>query len=248
MCPKCGGQLNAEGKCTNPNCETNKVAGQGTGQQGAEKKILGRYKDEDEAIKALQSLETRLTEFGEDNKFLQEELERRDRELQGLRVGGPQPGAQPATSQDPFVPTEDEQRLLKTDPVKGLASYGRRIHSHAINDAKGMLTQVKDTENYGNAVKSAFYTANKDLVGKELLVGAVSGQVMAENPKVPPHLLLGRIAERTRQELERLVGKTATPGTRSEGGETRGNQSPQKTPSQTHLEQSINFEKTGKLS
>ena len=196
--------------------------------QTDEKKILGKWKSEEEALEALKNLEQRITEYGEDNKFLQAELERRDQELAKLRQfveqkGAPQPT--PEAEPDPFAPTDEEINLLRTDLRKGLAAYNRRVEAlrARVMDAllQEKLSTVKSTEDYARSCREAFYSANKDLVGKELLVGAVSAQVAAENPRVPLHLLLGRIAERTRLELQKLTGGTRAAGTHMEGGETR---------------------------
>lgn len=218
-----------------------------------DKKILGRFTDQKELESSYTTLEKRFGEFSEDNKILQTELEIRDERVRQLEAEAKaRVPVAPGTVEVPegerdFVLSAEEQQALYGSPAgatKVLESFGKRIYNRAVKDMAAGSSQVDQQRNYEGALRGAFYKDNPDLVGKELVVGAIGTQIQLENPRVPPHMLLGRVAERTRTYITELGGKEGMPpGTRVEGDQTREGIPPVKTDSVAELDKSITFQK-----
>lgn len=222
-----------------------------------DKKILGRFTNQEELENSYTTLEKRFGEFTEDNKILQTELEVRDERVRQLEAEAKAkvplaPGTieVPENERD-FVLSSEEQQALYGSPqgaTKVLENFGKRIYNRAVRDMAAGSSQVDQQRNYEGALRGAFYKDNPDLVGKELVVGAIGTQIQLENPRVPPHMLLGRVAERTREYVTELgKGKgDVGPGLRSEGDQTREGAPPVKTDSVAELDKSITFQRGGK--
>lgn len=205
------------------------------------KLLYGKYKSEDEVTKALQNLERRVGELSEDNKFLTEELEQV--QLEGTKTRDDD-GTRKKTRQDDGEPaiTTEERKAFFEKPDEVLTNFGNRLYKKIMGDVSTGVGNREALSSYQQTLNKAFYQDNQDLVGRELIVGAVARQIQSENPKTPPHRLLGQISQRSREYLEGLTKGSTDRGTRSEDDETRGGNPPKKTESAVELEKTLNFQ------
>lgn len=208
-----------------------------------EKKFLGKFKDEADATESLKQLEQRLTDLAEDNKFMQDELEKRDQALETLKRSTSQAasGAGRSEVDDPFALTQEEQQSLQKDPAKVFKSFGQRLYKKATDDVSGSTANATKVREYADSIRNQFYTENKDLAGHEIIVGGISALIQAENPRTPPHMLLGKVAERAREYIKKIKGDGGDRGTYTEGDQTRGSHKKEESESKKELDKSVAF-------
>lgn len=188
----------------------------GAAKKEEKKKFLGKFDSEEEAEEALKNLERRLTDQGEDIKYLQEENERLTGDGKAVRAT-----TREDQEVDVFKLDQKERVRLREAPEEVIENYGRRIYAKFLADLSKGSSRQQAVAKYARSIHTAFYQDNPDLVGRELIVSAVSAQVQEESPGVPPHRLLGKVAERVRKELDAMGVKPARRGTRSEDDTTR---------------------------
>lgn len=215
-------------------------------KKAGEKLLLGKFKSEEEAVTSLKNLERRLTELAEDNKILQSELDRRELEVAGSRAGA---RGREDQDVDEFALSPEEEDQLRTAPGKVLATRDKRLYSRILNDIRGVMSATQQVSRVEATLRKQFYEDNPDLVGMELLVGAVGQQVQQENPGVPAHRLMGKVSERAKEFVARVKdGKPRSPsGTHIDDDTSRGGRPPKQTESQKELDATYKAQLGGAL-
>jgi len=130
--------------------------------------------------------------------------------------------------EDSFV-TEEEALNLFKDPKGTLENLFKKVLSTATSKTKEELDKENKVAEQRAEIRKTFYDTNKDLVGKEILVGVISDMVQRANPNVHPAKLMPKIAELTREEIKKLTG-TSSSANNNLGSETNGRKNDEELP------------------
>lgn len=102
--------------------------------------------------------------------------------------------------------TEEEAMEFFKNPQGALEIFANRIMERATKQAEDNISNRESMAQEHKQIRDGFYAANPDLVGAEVLVGAVGEAVQRANPNVPHYNLLPLIAKVSREEITKLRG------------------------------------------
>lgn len=187
-----------------------------------QKKFADTFSSTEELEKAYKEERTKIAELGE-------KLARSEEMLNTFLNSYPpaENKPEPKPEQTSGTPKEDYYEKIKDNPKEVFERFGQEVETRVI----GKITRAYQQEQYNKSIFSYFYGKYPDLKDHRTIVGAISAQVQAENPRLPVTELLDAVAKKTREYIGNLraSGQGTPPTVVTEGGQPspeRGTPSP----------------------
>lgn len=110
------------------------------------------------------------------------------------------------------VPLKLRRDFSKMDPTADPATFAQEIVLETAEQVRSVIAEQQSVQSRNASLRTAFYNANKDLVGWERVVGSISDEVQAELQGLPFDQVSAEIAKRSREFIK---SKGITPSDKS---------------------------------